>query len=288
MRQIDRAQRTQSPRRHRVGIAGSLAERCQHTAPAQAAQRAFECGLANRIVDHRHAFATRDCAHALGKVVARVDDGMVAPVRRGDRGFFVRAHCADHGCAEMLGPLAHDQAKAAGGGVNENRIARLHLVGLQQQGSRSHAPDHHRSGTVRIDTVRKRDDARRRDDSHFRIGAFGDAGTGHPIADREAADVRTDGIDAARAFGEGRDALRFSRRATLLIGCLNGAHAKLFWLPLRPGGRGWDGGAGGRSRVGSSVRRAMAASASPALGTLSSASTQRASTAGGTTRLMGP
>src|SRR5471030_2623489 len=46
--------------------------------------------------------------------------------------------------------------------------------------------------------------------------------------------------------------------------------------------------AAGRSRVGSSVRRAMAANASPAPGSLSKASTQRVTVAGGTTRLIGP
>ncbi len=94
MGEIDRAERAQPARRHRIGIARGFAERRHHAAPAQAFQRALEGRLADRIVDHRHAFAAGDLAHARGKILARVDDRMVAAVGAGDRGLLVaRSPC---------------------------------------------------------------------------------------------------------------------------------------------------------------------------------------------------
>ena len=65
MGEIDRAERAQPARRHRIGIARGFAEGRHHAAPAQAFQRSLECRLADRIVDHGNAFAAGDLAHAL-------------------------------------------------------------------------------------------------------------------------------------------------------------------------------------------------------------------------------
>ena len=125
MGEIDRAQLSEPPRRHRIGIAGGLAERGQHAAPAQASQRILEGRLADRIVDHRHALPARDLAHALDEILLGVDDRMIAAVCARDLGLFLAADGADHGRAEMLRPLAHDQADTAGRGMDQDRVAGL-------------------------------------------------------------------------------------------------------------------------------------------------------------------
>ena len=85
---------------------------------------------------------------------------MIAAVRVRDRGLRVAAHRADYGRAEVLRPLTHDQADTAGRGVDQNRVAGCHLVGLEQKRARGHAADHHRRRQARIDAVRQRDHAR--------------------------------------------------------------------------------------------------------------------------------
>ena len=40
-----------------------------------------------------------------------------------DRRLFRRAHRANHGRAQMMRPLAHDQSDAAGSGVDQNGVA---------------------------------------------------------------------------------------------------------------------------------------------------------------------
>jgi hypothetical protein len=58
---------------------------------------------------------------------------VVAAVLAGELGLLVGAHGADHGGAEGLRPLADDQADAAGRGVDEDGVARLHAIGAPQQ-----------------------------------------------------------------------------------------------------------------------------------------------------------
>ena len=93
---------------------------------------------------------------------------MIAAMRAGDLGLLLAADGADHGRAEMLGPLAHDQADAAGGGMDQDGVAGLHRIGFVQQIARGHAADHHRGGGALVDAVRQRDHARGR---HKRISA---------------------------------------------------------------------------------------------------------------------
>src|SRR4051812_318476 len=63
-----------------------------------------------------------------GDDLLRVDDRVVAAVGPGQLRLLVRADRADHGRAQRLEPLAGDQADAAGRGVEEDRVARLHPV----------------------------------------------------------------------------------------------------------------------------------------------------------------
>src|SRR5262245_2088286 len=62
MRDIERAKLPQPTRRHRVRITRRLTERREYSAATQAAQRILERGLADRIVDHRHALAAGERA----------------------------------------------------------------------------------------------------------------------------------------------------------------------------------------------------------------------------------
>ena len=71
---------------------------------------------------------------------------MGAAVGFGDFHFSVRAHGSNDGGAQGLGPLRCDEANAAGGGVEQNCFAGLHLVGGAQEIAHGHAFQHHAGG----------------------------------------------------------------------------------------------------------------------------------------------
>ena len=121
-------------------------------------------------------------------------------MRARDLGFLLAAHRTDNSRTEMLGPLAHNQADAAGGGMDQNGVPSLHAIGIVQQIARGHAADHHRRRRALIDTVGQRDYARGGNQPKLRIGAVRSGDTTHPIADGKAAHLRTDGVDHAGAF----------------------------------------------------------------------------------------
>jgi hypothetical protein len=214
MREIDRAERAQPARRHGVGIARGFAERGHHPASAQAFQRCFERRLADRIVDDGNAFAAGDVAHARGKVLARVDDRMIATMCAGNIRLRLGAHSPDHRRAQVLRPLAHDEADAARGGVDQDRIARLDLVRLIEEATCGHAADNHRGGRALVDVGRQGDDPRRGDDAQFGVGAFRHAGIGDAVADGKAAHLAPNCIDDAGAFEADRGRKRFHRMHT--------------------------------------------------------------------------
>ena len=68
---------------------------------------------------------------------------MIVAVRPGEFDLVGGTCRADGDGAEMLGPLACDQADAAGRRVEEDRVARFHLVGAAQQVFGRHALQHH-------------------------------------------------------------------------------------------------------------------------------------------------
>ncbi len=180
MGDVERAHVAELARRDRRRIAGGFAERGKDAARRKTLQRILERGLADRIVDHRHALAAGDLAHAWRKIV--VAQHVVAAVGAGDFGLVVAADRADHGGAEMLGPLADDQADAAGRGVDHDGVAGLHLVGGVEEIARGHAADHHRGRGAFVDAGWQFDDACGRRDPRLGIGVVGAADRSDAVA----------------------------------------------------------------------------------------------------------
>ena len=89
----------------------------------EAVERFVERVLADGVVDDRHFLAAGDLVDARDEILARVDDGVVAAMGLGELRLFVVADGADHGGAEMLGPLADDQADAARRGMDQDGLA---------------------------------------------------------------------------------------------------------------------------------------------------------------------
>ena len=98
---------------------------------------------------------------------------MVAAMSLGEFGFFVAADGADDRRAQRLGPLARDEADAAGCRVEQDGIAFLDLVGLPDEVLGRHALEHHRRRLLIGDAVRQHDQAIRRHYPLFGIGALG-------------------------------------------------------------------------------------------------------------------
>src|SRR5262245_16611876 len=109
MRHIERAELAEPPRRHRVGIAGRLAERCQNAAAGQTVQRILERRLADGIEDDWHALPASDRPHALDEILLAVDDRMIAAAGARDRSLLLTADGTDHDRTEELRPLADDE-----------------------------------------------------------------------------------------------------------------------------------------------------------------------------------
>ena len=125
---------------------------------------------------------------------------MIATVRAGDRGLLVAANGTDDRRAEVLRPLTHDKADSAGSGMDQDRVASLHLVCIVQQAARGHAADHHRGGGAFIDGCGQGDQARRRYDAQFGVGAFRHAGIGDAITNRKVGHAGPESIYDPSAF----------------------------------------------------------------------------------------
>ena len=71
----------------------------------------------------------------------------------GDFGLVLGADGADDGGAEMVRPLAGDEADAAGRGVDQADRALADLVGAVEQILHGHALEHHAGGLLVADIV---------------------------------------------------------------------------------------------------------------------------------------
>ncbi len=99
----------------------------------------------------------------------------------------------------MLGPLAGDQADPAGGGVEQDGLARLYPEGPAQKVLRSHAFQHHRGCLLIADAIRQRYQAIRLDQA--RLGVTADwPRIGNPFTDFDLGDPVADRLDHARTF----------------------------------------------------------------------------------------
>ena len=83
----------------------------------------------------------------------------------------VAADRADHGDAEMLGPLAEDQADAARRGMQQDGLAGFDPIGLADEILHRQALQHHRRGGLVIDVVGQLDQAIGRNQPLLGIGA---------------------------------------------------------------------------------------------------------------------
>ncbi|GJE43567.1 hypothetical protein AEGHOMDF_2746 [Methylobacterium soli] len=129
---------------------------------------------------------------------------MVAAMRPGELGLLGGADGADHGGAEMLGPLAGDEADAPGGGVEQDGVAGLHREGPVQQVLGGEPLQHHGGGGGVVDALRHLHGGGRGDQGLLRVGALARA-VSDPVADLEARDPLAHGRDLARPLLAGRE-----------------------------------------------------------------------------------
>ena len=182
-------------RRHRPR---GVAEAHHHAARAEAVQRALERVLADRIVDHRQAFALGDLAHPVGEVLLGIDDRVIAAVGAGEPRLGAAADGPDHRRAQMLGPLAEDQPDPAGRGVDQNGVSLPDPVGLADQIAHGHALEHHRGRGLVRNVARDLDDPLGRDQPFLGIGAERRGRVGHPVARLETGHAAAERLDHAR------------------------------------------------------------------------------------------
>ncbi len=105
---------------------------------------------------------------------------------------------ADDLGAQGLRPLAEDEADAAGGGVHEDGLARLHPVGAAEEILRGHALQQHRRRLLVGDAGGDLHQLVGGRDAVHGVGAhrIGD----DPVADLELLHLRPDRLDDSRAF----------------------------------------------------------------------------------------
>ncbi len=120
----------------------------------------------------------------------------------GEVGLLLRADGADHVGAEIIRPLAQDEADAARRRMDQHVHAFAHLEGAVQQILDRHALEHHAGGLLIVDRVRQLDGAIRRQVAFGRIGA-----ERHHIADAvahlEVGDARPQRQNLSGAFVAG-------------------------------------------------------------------------------------
>src|SRR5207244_13145911 len=92
-------------------------------------ERFVESVLADRIIDDRQSLALGQLTDPGDEILAPVVDRVVAAVTLGEGGLLVVADGADHGGAEMLGPLPDDKPGAAGRGLDQDRLAGFYGMG---------------------------------------------------------------------------------------------------------------------------------------------------------------
>ena len=109
----------------------------------------------------------------------------------------IAADGADHGGAEMLGPLAEDQADAAGRRMQQDGVAGLDAIGLADQVLRRQALQHHGGGGLVIDAVGQLEQAIGRDQPGFGIGADRRSAIGDAVACLQIGDAGADFLDHA-------------------------------------------------------------------------------------------
>jgi hypothetical protein len=131
------------------------------------------------------------------EILLLVEDDVVAAVGLRELGLVRAAGRADHRGAQVLRPLAGDQADAAGRGVEQDRVAGVDLVGLAQQVLCGHALEHHRRRLLVGDGVRAAAPAPWPGRPAVGVGAQR-AGVGDPLPDLDLRHALAHRLDDAR------------------------------------------------------------------------------------------
>jgi hypothetical protein len=188
-----------------------LTEGHQHAERGEALERRLEGVLADGIIHHRHALAAGDLLDPRGHVLAVVADRMGAAMGAGELGLGIAADGADHGGAEMLGPLAGDEPHPAGRGMEEDGLPRLDPERPAEQVLRGHALEHHRRRLLVRDALGERHEAVGRHQARLGIGAERRRRISHPLPDGKLAHPLTELLDHARSLEAGDEGQRGGR-----------------------------------------------------------------------------
>ena len=197
-------------RRHRargIAVAHHHAKRCE------AIEAGREGVAADTVIDDGHHRASGDVPHAARRCpLAPAAHGLPRGCRRWPPSP-VRNDTDDRR-AQMLRPLAHDKADAAGGRIDQDRVARQDLIRAVQQVLRGEAGHHHACGGLEGDARRQPDQPIGRHDAALGIGSERHRGIGHAVALGEIRDTRTEADDGAGRFHAGRHRQRRLVEAT--------------------------------------------------------------------------
>jgi hypothetical protein len=107
----------------------------------------------------------------------------------------VAADGADHGDAEMLGPLAEDQADAARRSMEQNGLAGFDTISLADEILHRQTLQHHRRGRFVVNAVGQLDQAIGWNQPLLGIGAGRCASIGDAVAGFQIGDIRPDLLD---------------------------------------------------------------------------------------------
>ena len=205
--QVQRAALVQALHRDRVGLPAGRAVEHHVAARAQRGERAVERRLADAVVDDRHAAAAGELAGGVGEVV--VADDLVGARAPRELGLLLRPRRRDHAPAPQLDELRQQQPDAAGRGVDEHRVVRLHRVGVDHEVVGGHALEDRRGGDLVRDAVGHRHGALLRHQHALGVAA-GSRGPRDAVAGLELRDALPDLRHRAGALGA-RDERRLGR-----------------------------------------------------------------------------
>jgi hypothetical protein len=103
-------------------------------------------------------------------------------MRRRQCGLFRRSHGPDDRRAQVVQPLAGDEADAPGGGMEQDRVTGLHVIGSANEVFGGHALEHHRRALLGIDGLGQLDQPVGGDHPRLGIGTGRSAGIGNAVA----------------------------------------------------------------------------------------------------------
>src|SRR6185312_3350390 len=130
----------------RFDLAGGAADAHEVAKRPQAIERSRERGLADTVIDDVAELAAGDLLHLRDEILIAIENGVMRAILLGEFGLFLGTDGTDDGRAEVVCPLACDQAYAARGSVNEADGALANLEGAVDEILHRHALEHHAGG----------------------------------------------------------------------------------------------------------------------------------------------